>query len=304
MSKFKTNRDINKLSDNFKLKVIDFLNAVWETIFITEWWRSNERQAELYNQGRTTSWNIVTWVKHSNHQDWLAIDIAFKWDNLYPTWLWTWMEISDIAKKHWIDWGFDLWGIDKPHFQDNWKPYISKEKDAKTKQFWKLITRKWFTYPKSVYWIPVRLGRTKSKTLIWLAKIKWYLPWCKKDEIVIFENTFKRWEDYLYKVLMHEFAHFIYHRHLDTKEEDKFLFNDWKSFWERFSINCKSEYISKYASTQPAEDFAELIGFSHYLKNKIDLPKKYNFNKIVKFKYEVAVKLYLAWLNNLQKTRK
>ena len=299
---YETDRNINKLSDNFKLKVIDFLKEVWDKIFITEWFRTQERQNYLYAKWRTTSWNKVTWVKHSKHQDWLAIDIAFNWDILYPNNIEKWDLIAKIAKKHWIDWWYDLWNNDKPHFQDNWKPYIIK--NIKMEQFWKLITKNWLTYPKDIYWIPVRLWKTRSKTLVWLAKVKWYLPWCEKDEIVIFKNTFKRWEDYLYKVLMHEFSHFIYHRYLDTKEDDLKIFNDWKSFWEWFSSTCKMEYISNYAKTQPAEDFAELIWFSYYIKNKIELPNKYHFNKVVQFKYEVAIKLYVGWLNKYLKSIK
>jgi len=285
-----TNRDINKLSDNFRLKVIDFLKEAWNLIFITESLRSDERQAYLYNKIPK-----VTWVKHSNHQDWNAIDIAFKWDNLYPNNIEKWDLIAKIANKYWIDWGFDLWGKDKVHFQDNWKPYISKKESMKIEQFWEEIIRNWNKFPKSVYWIPVRFVKTDSKTLMWKAKVKWYLPWCTKDEILIFENTFKRSNDYLYKVLMHEFSHFIYHRHLDNREDDDKLFNDWKSFWEQFSKNIPS-YISNYASTQPAEDFAELIWYSHYISNNIELPSKYTYDDPVKFKYQVAITLYLAWL--------
>jgi hypothetical protein len=58
---------------------------------------------------------------------------------------------------------------------------------------------------------------------------------------------------------MHEFSHFIYHRHLDTEDKNLHIYNDGKSFWESFSLNCKTEYITDYAATQPAEDFAELI---------------------------------------------
>ena len=188
----KTDRDINKLSDNFKLKVIDFLKEVWDIIFITEWFRSKERQEYLYAQGRTTPWDIVTWVKHSNHQDWNAIDIAFKWDSLYPTNHSKWEKLWDIANKYWINWGFDLWnGVDKPHFQDNWKAYIPKV--DKMEQFWKLILKAWlWSYSSSIYWIPVRFVEWE---FTWLARVKWYLPWCTKDEILITKHTFRNWEE-------------------------------------------------------------------------------------------------------------
>ena len=103
------NRDINKLTPSFKSKVELFLKEVWDKIFITEAFRSDERQAKLYAQGRTTPWQIVTWVKHSNHQDWIACDIAFNWDELYPTELSKWKEIWKVANKYGIDWGYDIW---------------------------------------------------------------------------------------------------------------------------------------------------------------------------------------------------
>jgi len=58
----KADRDLSKLKPGFLKKERKFLKEVWEEVFITEAWRSEERQAELYTQGRTTPWNKVTWV--------------------------------------------------------------------------------------------------------------------------------------------------------------------------------------------------------------------------------------------------
>ena len=113
----KADRDIEKLNPVFKEKVKLFLNEVnkdKEVIFIVEATRSEARQRELVANG-------LSWVKYSNHQDGLAIDIWFRWKYLYPENMKTWRQIADIGKKYWIDWGFDLWAIDKPHFQNNWK---------------------------------------------------------------------------------------------------------------------------------------------------------------------------------------
>lgn len=109
-------RDINLLRDKFKVKVIPFLEEVnknWKVIFVTEAYRNDERQKELYSL-----W--LTRVKVSNHQKWLAIDIWFYWPELYPSDINRWKEIAKIANKYWIDWWYDLWNWDKPHFQDNW----------------------------------------------------------------------------------------------------------------------------------------------------------------------------------------
>lgn len=67
-------RKTDKLSPKFRQKVEKFLeevNKVGEIIFLTETWRSEERQKELIAAG-------LSQVKHSNHQDGLAVDIGFK----------------------------------------------------------------------------------------------------------------------------------------------------------------------------------------------------------------------------------
>ena len=35
-----------------------------------------------------------------------------------------WRVVADVAKKYGIDWGYDLWKWDQPHFQDNGQPLI------------------------------------------------------------------------------------------------------------------------------------------------------------------------------------
>lgn len=122
--KTKAYKALDKLNSNFKIKVDKFV-AECPEIFITESWRSEERQKELRAAG-------LSQVAHSNHQDGLAIDIAFKddpktpgVDPIYPTNMDPWRKVADVAKKYGIDWGYDLWKWDKPHFQDNGLPLIS-----------------------------------------------------------------------------------------------------------------------------------------------------------------------------------
>lgn len=74
--------------------------------------------------------------------------MVIKWKELYPKDIYKWREIWEIAKKYWIDWWYDLWKTDKPHFQDNWKIYEEKIflDDSK---FWKFIKEKldkWFKF--------------------------------------------------------------------------------------------------------------------------------------------------------------
>lgn len=110
-------RGTDKLAPKFRDKVEKWIAEVNKTaaaIFITETWRSEERQKELIAAG-------LSQVKRSNHQDGLAVDIAFTGTELYPADQKKWRAVADIAKKYGIDWGFDLWKWDKPHFQDNGK---------------------------------------------------------------------------------------------------------------------------------------------------------------------------------------
>lgn len=115
-----TYRSLDKLTPSFREKVTNFLKGVnngMDVIFVTESWRSEERQKELLKAG-------LSRVTRSNHQDGLAIDIGFYWPELYPSDMRKWRQVADVAKKCGIDWGFDLWSWDKPHFQDNWRPIL------------------------------------------------------------------------------------------------------------------------------------------------------------------------------------
>ena len=60
-------RLLDKLEPSFKVKVEKFI-AECPQIFITESWRSEERQKELRAAG-------LSQVAHSNHQDGKAVDI-------------------------------------------------------------------------------------------------------------------------------------------------------------------------------------------------------------------------------------
>ena len=134
----RANRDLSKLDPKFRVKVEYFLKEVekiaGDCIFITEAWRSHERQKELLSK-----W--LSKVKRSKHQDWLAIDIAFHDDKrttqlekeLYPDDMEKRREIADIAKDFEIDWGYDLWKRDKPHLQCNGKEYIIMPKSRLSK---------------------------------------------------------------------------------------------------------------------------------------------------------------------------
>jgi len=94
-----------------------------KNIFITETYRSQERQNYLYAQGRTRPGQIVTWTLSSNHKSRLAWDIAVgPPQSLYD--VTTLNRIGAIARKLGITWGGDWVGsIDRPHFEvkSSWK---------------------------------------------------------------------------------------------------------------------------------------------------------------------------------------
>ena len=128
----KAYRGLDKLEPNFKKKVTKWLTAVEAMdidIFVTETWRSDERQAYLRSKG-------LSKVVRSNHQDGKAVDIAFdvkRYGGLYPANMELWRKVADEAKECGIDWGYDLWAvkygfIDKPHFQDNGLPIVEPPK--------------------------------------------------------------------------------------------------------------------------------------------------------------------------------
>ncbi|MGN4124898.1 M15 family metallopeptidase [Lysinibacillus sphaericus] len=93
-----------------------------KNIFITETYRSQERQNYLYAQGRTRQGQIVTWTLNSNHKSRLAWDIAVgSPQSLYD--VTTLNQVGAIARKLNITWGGDWVGnIDRPHFEvkANW----------------------------------------------------------------------------------------------------------------------------------------------------------------------------------------
>lgn len=92
-------------------------------IFLTETFRSQERQDHLYEQGRTRPGKIVTWTHNSRHKSGLAWDIACKAPHdLYDSKIIA--QAGEIAAELGITWG-GVWKStpDTPHFEitEDWK---------------------------------------------------------------------------------------------------------------------------------------------------------------------------------------
>lgn len=121
------NRSLEALTPNTLEKFLALKDRVkdrlWYEIFLTDWYRTAQEQYELYQQGRTKPWNIVTYVdgynRKSSHQFGVAFDIAFRWKELYPPHH-KWLEVGEIAQELWLDRGYKMWWFDRPHFQNTW----------------------------------------------------------------------------------------------------------------------------------------------------------------------------------------
>lgn len=122
-------KDPNHLKEPFRSK---FLAAVAEANrecavhipdfsewVIIETLRSPERQAELYAKGRTTPGPVVTWRKHSIHEDGNAADVAWKdgqgvlhWDTDRA-----YQILGHCARAEGLTWGGDWTQTDNNHIQ-------------------------------------------------------------------------------------------------------------------------------------------------------------------------------------------
>ncbi|MEK4700767.1 M15 family metallopeptidase [Solibacillus sp. FSL R7-0668] len=108
MSVTTTSRDLSELTTAAQLACRLLFQECYKAeirdIFITETYRSLERQKYLYAQGRTRPGPIVTWTLNSNHSGRLAWDIAVSPPkSLYDAA--TLAKVGAIAQKIGITWG-------------------------------------------------------------------------------------------------------------------------------------------------------------------------------------------------------
>lgn len=110
---------LNPILEKNKDKLIDQTAIIDINVVITEKWRSNQRQDDLFAQGRSADGNIVTYAKggESYHNYGLAIDYALRnndgsiiWDINYDgnkNGESDWFEVAEIAKNLGFEWGGD-----------------------------------------------------------------------------------------------------------------------------------------------------------------------------------------------------
>jgi mRNA-degrading endonuclease RelE of RelBE toxin-antitoxin system len=126
-------RDIKDLDKRIQERVRELLNTVIDGYepFITDGYRSNEEQTKLYNQGRSTPGQIVTYAKagQSPHNYGLAVDLAWRRPGTKEA-LWTlslYKKLANKAAELGFEWGGSWTSFkDNPHYEiKNWRNYIN-----------------------------------------------------------------------------------------------------------------------------------------------------------------------------------
>jgi len=113
-------RDINELLPVAQRACRLFLSECEKEglpVLITETYRSQTRQNELYAQGRTKPGKVVTWTKNSRHTSRLAWDICKNVKGAEYSDTSFFKKCGAIAKKLGITWGGSWKTPDMPHFE-------------------------------------------------------------------------------------------------------------------------------------------------------------------------------------------
>lgn len=124
-----------------KEKVLDLIKQCYDEdiyVLITDGYRSNAEQDELYAQGRTKPGNIVTNAKggQSNHNKGIAVDYCLtnkEGTAAYWTVNTDWKRVATIAKTMGFEWGGDWKGfVDNPHLEYTGKVTVEEEAKSTT----------------------------------------------------------------------------------------------------------------------------------------------------------------------------
>ena len=120
-------REISELTPHTQKLCKEFLNRCENAglpVIITETYRSQKRQDELFKQGRETDGPVVTWTKNSRHTKRRAFDIAKRGQDPYGDEEF-FRKCAEIGKEVGLNPGY-FWDDyqDKPHYEWNawWLP--------------------------------------------------------------------------------------------------------------------------------------------------------------------------------------
>ncbi len=117
-------REISELTPHTQKLCKEFLNRCENAglpVIITETYRSQKRQDELFKQGRETDGPVVTWTKNSRHTKRRAFDIAKRGPDPYGDEEF-FRKCAEIGKEVGLNPGY-FWDDyqDKPHYEwDEW----------------------------------------------------------------------------------------------------------------------------------------------------------------------------------------
>lgn len=121
-------KELKGLQPDFAKLITSLLDKLWEIYeplgfypMITDGNRTLKEQKRLYAQGRTTEGKIVTWTLNSKHIGGRACDFGFisvNDGNLNYSVDYSMLGES-VRSIDGLEWGYDLWGRDKPHVQYN-----------------------------------------------------------------------------------------------------------------------------------------------------------------------------------------
>ena len=180
-------RDLNKLSKNTRSKVDLAMKELEGVVFITEAYRSQERQDWLYAQWRTRPWKIVTHTLSSRHTLGEAVDIAFYGKDIYPPLKDPRRkQVASVFKRYGMDWGGDWTSFkDYPHFQDDRKPLQNYIIEMFYETLYNKLIKEIPKEKRMIKDIPAFMERIKDLPLdlklsemsylfaIWIEKAKW-----------------------------------------------------------------------------------------------------------------------------------
>lgn len=119
--------DLDELTPKTRELALKFLERCEEEglkVRITETYRTQERQDKLYDQGRRTKGNVVTWTKNSKHTKRRAFDICEQGPNPYGNEDF-FRRCAEIGREVGLTPGYYWEGVqDKPHYELNrwWLP--------------------------------------------------------------------------------------------------------------------------------------------------------------------------------------
>lgn len=90
-------------------------------VLVTEGHRSQERQEQLYAQGRTAPGNVVTWTRNSRHTKGTAIDLVPLNEKGQPDYnnSAAYKTLGELGQTLGLEWGGNWKNKDMPHFQYN-----------------------------------------------------------------------------------------------------------------------------------------------------------------------------------------